>query len=499
MSAADGFRAYALRVHEENGGNLFKTGRRLREEGHRMPNGGAVTAAALERFLDPEMVRAAEKIKAAFDAEEVVGPLDEVNPGAEAPGLTSSPAPPEDDSPGVEVPVDSIIHPGTDTDGDCLRCGVLLDVDGRCAYCPPNVGALNGAGGGFPRAANAAPERVTLDTPDDISRPQPVDVTDRAVRPTSAGRFVVEGLWGEGHVIGIAGEEGEGKSLMADQILRQVLRGEPVLGFFELGELRPRRGLLVDTEMDDTENDVRARDAEARGLTVDPGTLFSVAVEGLRLDVSSDDQRWLAETVAGLGAEILWLDTGTNAVEDPKDDVAVRPFFDYLNRLKREAGVLAVGLTLQNRKREQGNYGRRFDDLFGSREWKGRLWKALYIEGSRIICWKDRGGHLRRLWPARQADKYPVATLERPGLGDDAAAPFVISAAEPKPDVDEATLREKAIALVTAKPDHYTRTSLADALGGKTQTTRAIVRRLVEDGHLGPNEDRAKLRVTGSE
>jgi hypothetical protein len=81
---------------------------------------------------------------------------------------------------------------------------------------------------------------------------------------------------------------------------------------------------------------------------------------------------------------VLIIDSGSNAVADAKDDAEVKVLFNYLHRLMREAGVLAVVVVLHLRKRAQGMTGRKFDDLFGSREWKGRASAVLHLE--------DRGG-----------------------------------------------------------------------------------------------------------
>src|SRR5439155_19991932 len=104
-------------------------------------------------------------------------------------------------------------------------------------------------------------------------------------------------------------------------------------------------------------------------------------------------------------------------------------------------------------------FTRRFDDIFGSRHWKGRTSKVLYIEANRIVCFKDRGRDVTPLWPSR-AGSYPVATLGRPGLEDDTARPFIISADPPDTSIDHIAVEQKALALVTSQPDHFTKSSL---------------------------------------
>ena len=73
---------------------------------------------------------------------------------------------------------------------------------------------------------------------------------------------------------------------------------------------------------------------------------------------------------------------------------------------------------------------RRFDDLFGSREWKGRVTKALHLESGSPVAWKDLGNHLHRAWPNRAQARYPKAILHRPGFQDETSVPFFIEPGE---------------------------------------------------------------------
>jgi hypothetical protein len=249
--------------------------------------------------------------------------------------------------------------------------------------------------------------------------------------------------------------------------------------------------------MEQTDGAARAGDFTARGLEVPSGTMFWLSNSEINLSDSDEDQAYLANEIRRIGATLLWIDTGNNAVSDPKDDIPVRAFFNYLSRLKREAGVVAVGLTLQPRKRAQGEYSRGFDDLFGSREWKGRLWKALYIDGEKITCWKDRGGHIRRRWPGRSG-KYAAASLLRPGLEDPSVVPFRIEATEPPAPVDEDAVKAHALAIVQAEPEVYAKTSLAERLDVRRQDALRLVGQLISEGRIGPHKGRAKLRLLGS-
>jgi Bifunctional DNA primase/polymerase, N-terminal/AAA domain len=330
------------------------------------------------------------------------------------------------------------------------------------------------------------------------ARPHPIDVNELAVRRSSPQTFVVNDLITRGGVIELAGEEGEGKTMLAEQIVRQVIRGEDVAGFFEVSDGTIRRAVFLDTEMEETDGEARSRDFDARGLQVPDGTMFWLSYSEINLSDSAEDQTYLLEQLQTIGAEFLWIDTGGNAVSDPKDDVYVRAFFNYLSRLKREAGVAAVGLSLQPRKRAQGEYSRRFDDLFGSREWKGRPWKALYIDGGKVTCWKDRGGHIRRRWPARSG-KYAAATLLRPGMKDPTSVPFQIEATEPEVPIDEDAVKAQALAIVSAEPDTYTKNALARKLGVRMAEAVRLVNELLAARAIGPDKERAKLSLMHSQ
>jgi hypothetical protein len=120
---------------------------------------------------------------------------------------------------------------------------------------------------------------------------------------------------------------------------------------------------------------------------------------------------------------------------------------------------------------------------------------VLYVEGSRIVAWKDRGGDLARVWPSRLgAGQYAYATLERPGLADDEAVPFRITATTPEA-VDREALEAEALRRVADEPARYTKTSLADALGGNHDEARGVVGRLIAERRIGPDAPRARLVI----
>ena len=56
-------------------------------------------------------------------------------------------------------------------------------------------------------------------------------------------------------------------------------------------------------------------------------------------------------------------------------------------------------------------------------------------------------------------------------------------------------MRETALELVGARPDHYTKTSLADALGVRREAALGVIAGLFQDGRIGPDKARARLRL----
>jgi hypothetical protein len=296
-------------------------------------------------------------------------------------------------------------------------------------------------------------------------------------------------------VIAITGEEGEGKTTLADQIVRQMARGDDALGMFEPGDMRASRTLFVDTEQEEAEVRRRVSEMNGRGLRVPEASLFWLWAGGLNLAASVEDRAYIEDQISYVGADFLWIDAGSNAVEDPKDDGCARAFFNYLSDLMRSHELKAQGLTLHPRKRAQGEYGRRFDDLFGSREFKGRTTKALYLDGGSVIAWKDRGGDLRKVWPNRAGGRYPKALLRRPGMEDETAVPFIVEPGEAEAEIDAEALERKALDLVEEQPEHYTKTTLAEALGGRRIDAIEVVGGLLRAGSLGPDAPRKKLTV----
>lgn len=117
--------------------------------------------------------------------------------------------------------------------------------------------------------------------------------------------------------------------------------------------------------------------------------------------------------------------------------------------------------------------------------------------GHRIICWKDRSGHLRARWPLRPGTRYPEARLEPPGLTDNSAIPFrvVVDAETADPEADPAELAAEAVRLVAENPGAFTKSALAERLGARRQEGLSMVGRLLREGRIGPDKPRARLRV----
>jgi hypothetical protein len=320
-----------------------------------------------------------------------------------------------------------------------------------------------------------------------------VDVVDLAAAiQDGAEPMVIGGLQRPRSILAITGEEGEGKTMLSEQLTRELVRGESILGFFPPGDVIPKRVLYVDTHQERPEVEARCRDMDRRGLVVERGRVFWWLHD---LDLTSYGAGELASMVRATGADYLWFDAGSHVVPDPNDTATVNAMFAYLSDLMREYDICGVGMTLFNRKRASGDYSRRFDDLFGSREWKGRVSQALYLEGNRITCWKDRGGHVRQVWPGRAGGRYAYATLLRPGLEDPSAVPFRISTEETGEDFDAEAVAAKALALVEGKPGTYTKSSLADALGVKRERAVQVIAQLLTEGRIGPNEPRKRLSI----
>jgi hypothetical protein len=276
--------------------------------------------------------------------------------------------------------------------------------------------------------------------------PEPVALVDlgRKVRP---GEGVARDLLLDGQILTIAGEEGDGKTTLITQIGCQLAAGENVCGYFEVSEpVSPV--LIVDVEQSEEDAVIVRDDVLARGLKVDG--VFWLDANGRSLDLP-EDQHWLTDQVREIRPKVLMLDTGTESVSKPQEDTSVKPLFAMLHRLLKYEGVRSVILAAQPRKRAQGELnGRRFDDLFGSRVWKGRSSAVLYLEHDQITVWKQRGSYIRRRWGGRvgryvRSDNEPARILG------------------PQPEMEaESDRRTQALVAVQMNPDKFSKTSLIE-------------------------------------
>jgi hypothetical protein len=236
------------------------------------------------------------------------------------------------------------------------------------------------------------------------------------------------------------------------------------------------------------EDDAKERDDDMnrRGLTVPAGKLFWWSPGGLALD-NEFDFAYLQAEVASVRPDVVWIDSGINAVSEAEEGTKVKQFFNHLSQLMREFDLLGIGLTLHTRKRAQAQRGgRQFDDLFGSREWKGRLNTMLYMEGQTITAWKNRGGRMNKMFK-REPGKRPWAVLQRPGLTDDTCMPFVIALPEEGAQENSADLENKVVE-VFARRAGRTR---EDGAGSQVrQAIQGCTRRHRAAAHRGP--DRAQ-------
>jgi hypothetical protein len=127
--------------------------------------------------------------------------------------------------------------------------------------------------------------------------------------------------------------------------------------------------LIVDVEQTEEDAVILRDDMCARGLDTDG--VFWLEANGRAFD-NPDDKNWLTRWVRALQPRLIILDTATEAVTKPREDESVKLLFIALHSYLKNDGVRAVIMLAQPRKRGQdAPTSRRFDDLFGSRVWKG--------------------------------------------------------------------------------------------------------------------------------
>ncbi len=318
--------------------------------------------------------------------------------------------------------------------------------------------------------AEAAGELRPEDAEDHVG---PIPLTDLGgrIRP---GEGVARDLLLDGQIVTVLGEEGEGKSTLAWQVACQLAGGEDVCGHFEVeGPIGPI--LIIDVEQSEEDAVILRDDMIARGLKVD-GVLWLDA-QGKALDTPAD-QKWLRAYVRAVRPLVVILDTGTESVTRPREDESVKPLFVFLNSLLKNEGVRTVVITAQPRKRSNGepDAGRRFDDLFGSRVWKGRSSAVLYLEERRIVVWKQRGGYLRRRWGT---------TIGQYVRSDD--GPATIQGPRSDAEIEEER-RSQVLITVRMKPGQLSKSSLIEEElripGPYRAAWRKTVEALIAEGHI---------------
>ena len=320
--------------------------------------------------------------------------------------------------------------------------------------------------------------------PDEHEGPIPLDALGTQV---AVGRHVVQDLVPDGQLVTIVGEEGEGKSTLAWQIVCQVSSGKPVGGLFEVPE-PAAPVLIVDVEQTEEDAVILRNDMVGRGL--DGSGVFWLDANGRALDVP-DDKKWLTRWVRALRPQLIILDTGTEAVTKAREDESVKPLFIALHGYQKNEDVRAVILLAQPRKRSQdAPSSRRFDDLFGSRVWKGRSSAVLYLERERLSVWKQRGGYLKRRWGGT------VGWIER----SDTEPTLILG---PKSAAEAGDERRAAIlSAVAAEPGSHSKTSLIEdelkVNGHDRPEWRETVDALIREGRIRSDGRYSKLYLAQS-
>jgi hypothetical protein len=240
----------------------------------------------------------------------------------------------------------------------------------------------------------------------------------------------------EDQILGLCGEEGSGKSWCAYQIAGELTYPDGtgnglVLGTFEL-QSPLSRVMIVDFEQPE-QDIVLIRDEMVRRGVLDPSRIQLLSAVGAVLDDPKDAERIMVDILVHR-PEFLILDTATEAVSKPREDESVKPLFTFLDAVKRGTSVRGALLLMEPRKRISGDFsGRQFDDLFGSRMWKGRPSAVVHLTRTRLTVWKQRGGYLRERWGTPPGVKFPWGTVERVGETSMDGPPTLVG-----PPVDDA-------------------------------------------------------------
>jgi AAA domain-containing protein len=293
-------------------------------------------------------------------------------------------------------------------------------------------------------------------------------------------------------LIGLCGEEGSGKSWCAYQIAGELTYpggagNGLVLGAFEL-EQPLSRVMIIDFEQPEQDIALIRDEMVARGV-LDPTRVHVLSAIGAALDSPEDAERIFAEIFA-CSPEYLIFDTATEAVSKPRDDESVKPLFTFLDLVRQTTPVRGALLLYQPRKRISGDLSaRRFDDVFGSRMWKGRTSAVFYFTPTRLTVWKQRGGYLAKRWGIASGS-HPWGVVERAGLTSPAGPPTLVG-----PPIEDAkakalqdqqrdeAIRKALLEVVRACPGRYGRDALVSQVKGhRAAEVRRVRDQAIEDG-----------------
>lgn len=258
---------------------------------------------------------------------------------------------------------------------------------------------------------------------------------------------VVEDILREGQVVIIAGEEGAGKSTLAHEIAHGMVEGE-VLGGYKVEGVE--RVLIVDVEQSEEDALIIRDELVERGFTPSANVYWVDAVG--RFFDREDDKTWLREQVRSVQPQVVVLDTATEAVTKSREDESVKHLFILFGNLVRNDGLRAAIFLGQARKRSQDAEGpRQFDDLFGSRVWKGRSSAIFWIEGETFTVWKQRGSRLERRWGGRNGDRYATGRIVRTDGPTELHGPL-----------SREDRRARIVEVIAENPGEYSKTSLIE-------------------------------------
>ncbi len=339
------------------------------------------------------------------------------------------------------------------------------------------------------RYGSPPPEHTEEEDRDDDRDNDPIAYKDlgKGLKP---GTGPAKDLLIDGQIVTVVGEEGDGKSTFGAQVACQLAAGQDIGKHFEVAEpVAPI--LIVDVEQSEEDVAIIRNDMVERGLKIDG--VYWLNANGRSFDIH-DDQKWLTGFIREMQPQVMMLDTGTESVKDPNDSISVKPLFIYLNRLLKNESIRTVMMLAQPRKRSQEAVGaRKFDDLFGSRVWKGRSSVAIYLEQHQITVWKQRGSYIKRRWGV--TERYPIGRLERHDDG-----PTMIHEPQPATEVEDQR-RVQITVEVGTFPGRYSKSSLIEdglQISGRSRAPwRQSVEDMVDEGLLEMVGQYGKLHLVG--